>query len=321
MGNYLDKAYAAVDNVLIHYSGNDASLTIPERLANMTIHSIGDGAFMQSKSLKFVNIPRGIRRIGKRAFSGCENLEKAVINIKEKEIDKDAFYSCSKLTNINFLEFELSAQSYMSLLSSSEPANGKMRFSYNLSDNKILENAEIHIMPAVYINNGIKRLFVLHDYNEKGIDSMNKARENYNFHGDEFPISETDAFMELIKSDNDCETDKETEEKNDLFLHDDYCPLVYKTPVFTFNDSKTATENDRYCIDINVSIAYHFWQSKVPVRYNGKNYYVYRRNYLSPDDDLKYVRIDTAIFSENGLVTNQKEAQEVYAKYKLLSTL
>lgn len=43
--------------------------------------------------------------------------------------------------------------------------------------------------------------------------------------------------------------------------------------------------------------------------------------YLPSTSEMNYIRRDTAVFSKGGLVTNKREAQEVYAKYKLLSIL
>ena len=74
-------------------------------------------------------------------------------------------------------------------------------------------------------------------------------------------------------------------------------------------------------INATLKIGYFFWQSAQSVIYDKKQYYIYRRYYLSSDPEIEYVRRDIAAYSEKGLVTNREEAQNVYAKYKLLSIL
>ena len=94
-----------------------------------------------------------------------------------------------------------------------------------------------------------------------------------------------------------------------------------KTIIFTFDDTKTKEDKEKVIINATLKIGYFFWQSAQPVIYDKKQYYIYRRYYLSSDPEMGYVRRDIAAYSEKGLVTNREEAQSVYAKYKLLSIL
>ena len=68
-------------------------------------------------------------------------------------------------------------------------------------------------------------------------------------------------------------------------------------------------------------IGYHFWQSLVPVNYDGKLYYIYRRHFLSSKTNLNYIRNDVKVVSDTGENVILEEARRVYAKYKLLSIL
>ena len=74
MGEYLDNTYAAIDGVLLSYNGGDISLSLPHRLADMDIHTIGSGAVMESQKLQQVVVPDGVRRIGEKAFRNCSQL-------------------------------------------------------------------------------------------------------------------------------------------------------------------------------------------------------------------------------------------------------
>jgi hypothetical protein len=98
-------------------------------------------------------------------------------------------------------------------------------------------------------------------------------------------------------------------------------PIKGKTIIFTFDDTKTREEKGKVFIHATLKIGYFFWQSAQPVIYEKKQYYIYRRYYLSDDPEIGYVRRDIAAYSQRGLVNNRVEAQNVYAKYKLLSIL
>jgi len=66
------------------------------------VTSIGDSAFMNLKELKFVEIEgETIKRIGKSAFSNCEDLLEINIPNSVLEIGEYAFSNCSMLKSIN----------------------------------------------------------------------------------------------------------------------------------------------------------------------------------------------------------------------------
>ena len=59
---------------VISYSGNAASVEIPQIVEGYTVSKIGDEAFMNNTDLQSINLPDTITIIGKRAFKGCSNL-------------------------------------------------------------------------------------------------------------------------------------------------------------------------------------------------------------------------------------------------------
>ena len=111
------------------------------------------------------------------------------------------------------------------------------------------------------------------------------------------------------------------EEEVDRYVRTGKACHKNRCAIFTFDDTKTREENGNFLICASLKIGYFFWQSSQPVMYEGKKYYIYRRHYLNPGDEFRFVRRDIAVYSDKGLVTDKKEAQEVYAKYRLLSIL
>jgi len=135
------------------------------------------------------------------------------------------------------------------------------------------------------------------------------------------PNTEDKAFCEHIR-DNEPEVyDGKAEQKNDWYVRVGKVPNKEKTIIFTFDDTKTKEEKGKYLIHATLKIGFFFWQSAQPVIYENKKYYIYRRYYLSSDQEIEYVRRDIAVYTDKGLVNNREEAQNVYAKYKFLSIL
>ena len=319
MGNYLDQNYAAIDGVLLSYTGDDVLLKLPGRLADMEIHTIGAGAVSESENLRQLVIPSGVQWVGNAAFQLCKQLEKLYIPYSLTSIGERAFSGCSRLTDYYVYGFRLSEKQYSDLHASSIKCFGNQflstLFPYNSFIKMIL--SQIDAKPANIASGDIKMIFSSPD-----ADNSESFVPISVFGGSEDRCrSETNAFLQLIADDGGVEVDAECEAKNDSFLRSEKYPSLEKTIVFMFDDSKTRYENGMYYLFADIKAGYNFWQSKVPIVFGGRKYYIYRRHYLTRDKELKYIRKDAAVFSETGPVTDEKEAREVYAKYKLISIL
>ena len=85
------------DNTVIGCSETDIlSLKIPEGVT-----AIGDNAFLDFKKLSEIQLPSTLKKIGDRAFEGCESLK--LINIENVSmIGVRAFAGCKSLSKIHF---------------------------------------------------------------------------------------------------------------------------------------------------------------------------------------------------------------------------
>lgn len=68
-----------------------------------TVTTIGSLAFSRRSKLKKVQLPEGLERIGRDAFSDCDALEEVTIPASVKTIDPYAFASCDRLKKVSFL--------------------------------------------------------------------------------------------------------------------------------------------------------------------------------------------------------------------------
>ena len=77
----------------------DASMIIVPK----TVTTIGSLAFTRRSKLKKVQLPDGLDRIGRDAFSDCDALEEVVIPASVTTIDPYAFAGCDRLRKVTFL--------------------------------------------------------------------------------------------------------------------------------------------------------------------------------------------------------------------------
>lgn len=77
----------------------DAAMVIVPK----TVRIIGSLAFTRRAKLKKVQLPDGLERIGRDAFSDCDSLEEVVIPASVKTIAPYAFGGCESLKKVTFL--------------------------------------------------------------------------------------------------------------------------------------------------------------------------------------------------------------------------
>ena len=317
MGNYMDKSFLAVDGVILTYSGKDKTLKIPSKLMDMDIVRLGDGSFMEAPVNRVI-IPEGIKEIGKNTFSYCPALSEVELPGSLEGIERLAFSYLPSLTSVCINELALSKQQFSSLKQTGIPAGSTKFIITDVSSvplfMQIVNSATIK--PARFIPHGMSRLFVTPDSDT--ISEVERCRcFNIGISGEEQKINEFSTALLDVQN----PIDQKTELLNDERLKKDTKLNIEKTMVFFIEETNYSFSNDIYYVRAEISVGYHFWHSIVPIMHEGKQYYLYRRNYLNRDSDYKYARIDVAILTGKGLLKDKAEAEEVYAKYRLLSIL
>ena len=90
-----ENGFYTKDRVLIKYTGNETSVTIPN-----SVTSIGSSAFSGCSNLTSVEIPNGVTSIGYYAFYNCSGLTSVEIPNSVTSIGAGTFSGCSGLTYI-----------------------------------------------------------------------------------------------------------------------------------------------------------------------------------------------------------------------------
>lgn len=94
-----DAVYFVSENGWFEYhDGNEAAVYIPQKIGDVTVEAVGDGAFLRNPFVRRVYIPDTVKRIGAGAFVDCPNLEYVRIpNHSELVLEYNAFADCPKL--------------------------------------------------------------------------------------------------------------------------------------------------------------------------------------------------------------------------------
>ena len=83
--------------VIANYLGSSSTVTVPSKINNLPVTSIGNRAFYDCTELESVFMPNSVITIGNRAFYGCTELESVFIPNSVITIGDYAFDRCSSL--------------------------------------------------------------------------------------------------------------------------------------------------------------------------------------------------------------------------------
>ena len=322
----LDKKYAVVDHTIVSCSNNNITLKVPEQIDNIRIKTIGSGAFMDLSELQCVMLPPKLTSIESYAFAMNNNLVSVMFPGTVNHVDNYAFHGCKQLSEIKIYDYLLDEKEYVHLKINSIRTSNDIYVAREMPlfgiMREILQSAGM-IPSAQYVPDQVDRLFYMAQLPDDHGQQLLYRNVNTIGFGENVstPITEDQAFMESLKHPKEERCIIEAEEINDSFLRINKMPTLRKTAIFTFDDKETKTVNGKRSLSITIRIGFFFFQSACPVFCDGKRYYVYRRYFLTPESNVKFIRKDVAIYTDHGVVMDKKEAQKVYAKYKFLCIL
>ena len=330
MKYYVGQEAVIAENTLITYMTDKQEAVLMDEYEGVRLKRIGNSSFCSNSSLKTVILPDSVEEIGDDAFYDLSELTKLVVPGKIKKIEPLAFRQCPQLREINIRDLEVEKDVYDNLMHNSRKCSLGFFVSAEYPPNSILESlvkATSVEGCSMYVPQIADRLFVEKKHQSEVMVSNRRTMTKqlfftYSFTDEKEYISEEEAIDRHFSSKN---KEEYTHHLTEGILDDEcrkgnYLPAL-PTAIFTFDDSLTKEKEGKYYLNATLILGKFFWQSLKHVVYESKDYYVYRRHYLSGNSRKHYTRRDIAVYKDRKLVTDIKVAKNVYGKYKLLSIL
>lgn len=101
--DYIYRVLADNTVEILKYSGAESNVTVPDKIDNKVVKSVGYGAFAENENIVGVTIPAQVTDLQYGVFASCANLETVTFKAGSKlqKIAARAFENCSKLQSIN----------------------------------------------------------------------------------------------------------------------------------------------------------------------------------------------------------------------------
>ncbi len=85
---------------ILSYTGSLTSVTVPSRIANLPVKSIGSEAFYSHPTLRSVTVPDGVTAIGNKAFYDCPKLRDVSLPDTVRSVGTQLFCYCASLARV-----------------------------------------------------------------------------------------------------------------------------------------------------------------------------------------------------------------------------
>ena len=315
--SYLDNQYTCLGDTLLMYTGTESEPEVRAEILGNPVRRIGKGAFSGNNYVKKAVISEGIREICRGAFAGCRWLESVIIPSSMERIEP------LNGSGVKFREAvfcaELSAAEYDLL--PRNPKGGKQILRKKQIPGKVLELAEQLELTVSRLPEDFDILFS----EEEVLDQPKKDLyypEVWNCGCEETVESEREEIQRQILRYGEPAagfSSRESEERSDWYSRvRGLLPVsngMTKEAAAWYLGKETRESRDGVRMMIHFSKSYFFGVRVTPVRNSGKTRFVAARIYMR---GAQRVLLDTAVLDGNGnLLENEKEAGEVYAKYRL----
>lgn len=302
-----------------------------------TLKSIEQSAFANCERLKSVTIPEKLEKIEQNAFDSCNQLKEAHLPSKIAEFGTKSpqVFPNGNICNI-YVHFRVTTDEYKAIVPKKIAINGdRLLLTDDIDEVPWLSTLKGFSL-ANHIDSKMNTIFLV-DTPEVDI-SPDLRRTLFSWEGIQ-DMSKEDAVIRKIISEGGYRYSNADDEKqwvSDSIKGKNKLVNSFSNRNFELSfcvlEHAEFTHNNSYIEGvIRLYRAYGFFISVHRIAYKGKDYFIYSRNYLAgnkmPRTDRVsssvpvYHRKDMAIYDINGLLSDKKLSEEIYAKYKLFSIL
>lgn len=331
MNTYINDQLLVADKVLLMYSGKDRDFVLPEELSGQPVKKIGMGAFKSVTSLESITLSPEITCISHQAFEGCPHLRRVTLTGSVEDVGSRAFAGCPKLEEICIRYLPVPRREINTFEQSCVTTAEKLRYSAGMPGMELVQKL-VSALSGVGTPSLTPQesLALLRDPAPTGYvtaDTFRTVTGPYAFHETMLSLPELMIVMKMMETGDYQWKSGRVELENDLLIRQEKYLEPERTCLFTLEKTGEPDRGELSFVDLHIWVGHFFWPSLVPVIWEGKEYFVYRRLYM--ESSLKnsmhskpgYLRRDMAVFGHEGLMMDEEISRRVYAKYVLPTLL
>ena len=319
---FMDAHTLAVGHHLIrYYDDQQSDLIIPSHVRKLTLTDIGPGA-ITARNVECMRISEGYKRLAKSSIiSPDDRLKSLELPYTVSELEVGFLRTGRSAPDIRITRL-LDEQEWSLLQGSSIPCGGGRRILLPPKQSgsvfePVSAAANTLCTPMSELRSELEVLFV-HD----PASTIFIPTECYDFRNKAARLEEHTAVMRMIKKQRMGWRNAEAEKLSDFRIRaNQTAQLNYLSFALLDAGCVRPAGNGRLMVGIRIRRSQLFAPALLPVARNGHMYYLYSRLHLSNQADCPYWREDMGVFDENGLVTDRKLSDMVYAKARLLMLL
>ena len=329
---YMDERTLVLGQTLIRLKCGEACVTVPAAFGGFGVTTLGSGA-LTLDGVQELTIAPGYAELKEKCVSAASTLKRVNIPESVQTVPESMFASTGSGVEL-YVSRGLKPALFLDIRRMSLPVGGTDR----LLPSDLLARGGLEIVrrlmgsvekPAAEINRGMRLLFCgrLPDganriYNGTVFD----PRPCYDFLSGRRETEEYTAVMEMISDEDPGWHHPASERASDRALragHDPLAPVLYA--------GVGAAVCERMPFSPGPDGLFHvlfrlfrknlFFPTLRQVRHRGADWWIYSRNWLTVSPEHPYQREDVGVFDRNGLVTDRKVSEDVYAKARFLSLL
>ena len=314
---YLSSTLAAAGGTLIRFcSEASGAVTVPAGENNVRLSVLGAGSVVANQAASVI-VEEGYTRFNARCIQAGSAARLAFpASLRSAE---SPLHISGQLFPLIELKRSLTDAVRRELAARSVPVGGGRR----MLDPEMFYLPELAPLPALIANvqglplqpESAEARFLFFRTPQENKTIFDK-RDCLDFRGGSSGTEEYAAVMRMIREGNTGLRDAAAELQNDRLIHgQEKDPWLQQY------------RNQRICVlftdpsELRITGVHMFAPALYPIRYGGREWFLYSRLHLTADPDLAYLREDVCVFTREGLVTDGSLSDAVYLKARMMMSL
>ncbi len=330
---YMDSQTLVAGHTLIRLTSYGNRMRVPSVFGNISAETVGSGALTLGEEVCELRFDSGYVEWKDGSVNCPRSLTQVFFPETAEMISRTALRNMYYTDPDLYMDRALGPEVFHEIGQNAPRAGEGRLISSALLERKILgpvRDLMLNLGPAAEIRMEMGFLFFGLIPGESGSawysGTIFDPRSCYDFHEAGTAMEEYTAVMRMIRNGDAGWHDPDAEKQADLDIRFGRAQMdrnaCGKVSIAVLEEPEQDRGSDgKYHMRFHLSRNVLFFPSLWPIRHQGKDWWLYSRNYLTGSPQRPYRREEVGVFNREGLITERKIMEDVYAKYRLLSVL